>query len=203
MSYPNRLLPQPNYIKISNCTELLNCFLIRHTSSKEVIDIVTNKLKQELVVLQTDHLRDYSNNLLGIFELDDIYWSIQANENKERLIASWENGVEVTVPAVPFDFSVDYSRGYFFLEISKCHEKVVPFEDATSTVVKCILIHTPINSNFWHFSLRWLCDGVDSTKLENKTKRRRFLAAARIFIIEKATFEVPPVYILSRANYIA
>ena len=53
-----------------------------------------------------------------------------------------------------------------------------------------MLLHTPINANYWHFSLRWFCDGEDVLGWTEK-KRRRILTAAKTFIIERAFFEEP------------
>jgi len=190
MIYPNRLLPQPNYKIITWHPALRKHFLIHFTTTKDLVDPITSKLKQSLVVYRTDHLRDYSNNLLGVFIVDDIYWSVQESNNKQYLLGEWNVGEGVIPPQVPTEYRKDGSRGYFFLRIDDCHEVVVPYQDATAITPVCVLLHTPINSNFWHFSLRWFCDGQDILEWDEK-RRRRILTAARSFIIERAFFQEP------------
>ena len=114
MNYPNRLLPQVNFKKIVWSENLKGSFLIHFTDTKDIIDPKTTKLRQVLVVKRTDHLRDYSNNLLGVFLTDDIYWAIQEGDNKEYLIAEWNIGEAVIPPVVPADYKKDTDRGFFF-----------------------------------------------------------------------------------------
>ena len=66
MNYPARLLPQSNYKKIEWSDNLHPLFLLRHTPTQDLLDD-TNKLKEEYIAKQTDHLRDLSTNLLGEF----------------------------------------------------------------------------------------------------------------------------------------
>lgn len=191
MTYPGRLLPQPHFKKITWHESLRHQFLIHYTDTNDLVDPVTNKLKPSLVVKRTDHLRDYSNNLLGVFVTDDIFWSIQQSDEKEYFIAEWEVGETVIPPEVPSECKKDENRGYFFLSVNNCQEAIIPYQDDTSTETICMLLHTPTNSNFWHFSLRWFCDGLDIIDWKDNGKKRRILTAAKAFIIEKAFFEEP------------
>ena len=200
MSYPKRLLPQPDFKKIVLSEDLRNNFLIHYAETKDLIDPETKKLRQTLVVKRTDHLRDYSNNLLGVFLTDDIFWAIQEGDNKEYLIGEWSIGDAVIPPVVPLDCKKDTDRGYFFLSIKDCHEVVVPYSDDTKITPMCILLHTPTNANFWHFSLRWFCDGNDILGWTDK-QRRRILTTAKTFIIERAFFEEPFFEQLGKDQY--
>jgi hypothetical protein len=191
MSYPNRLLPQQDYKKICWFEDLRKYFLVHTTETKENIDPQTGKLKISLVVRQTDHLKDYSNNLLGVFLIDDVYWIPNSNSaNRLYYREAWVEGDCVIPPVVPSDFDINVNKGYFFLKISDFHEVVINFEDNTFASPICRLLHTPTNSNFWHFSLRWYFDGKD---LESWTEgiKRRMKTSAKAFIIEKAFFEEP------------
>lgn len=166
--------------------------MIHFTDDKEIIDPYTNKLHIDYVVKFTNHLRDYSNNLLGVFLVDDIYWALQDCPNKDYFMAKWKEGMEVKNPKVPDEYDQEESRGYFFLDIGDCHEEVVKFEDdqCKHSNPVCMVMHTPTNSNFWHFSLRWFFDGQD---LESWTGgiKRRMKTSAKAFIIEKAFFDEP------------
>ncbi len=200
MAYPSRLLPQPHFKKIAWDETLRKCFLIHFTDSKDYIDPITQKLHIKMVVRRTDHLRDYSNNLLGVFIIDDIYWAVQESENKEYLIADWIEKSKVKTPIVPNEIEKNENRGYFFLPINNCHDKIVPYEDDDTIKPVCKLIHTPTNSNFWHFSLRWLCNGVDILDWTEK-ERRRILTAAKTFIIETASYNEPYFQELATIHY--
>ena len=191
MTYPIRLLPQPHFKNIDWQESLKNHYLIHYTDSKDLIDPNTEKLRISLVVRQTDHLRDYSNNLLGVFLVDDIYWAVnKESPNKEYFGELWTVGSSVNVPKVPIDFYRKEDRGYFFLKVSNCHGKVVQFEDDTCVSPECKLLHTPTNGNFWHFSLRWFFNDQD---LESWTAaiKRRMKTSAKAFIVENAFFKEP------------
>ncbi len=54
----------------------------------------------------------------------------------------------------------------------------------------CKVIHTPINANFWHCSVRWFCDDKDSSEM-TKGERRRVLSTAKTFLIEHAYLDLP------------
>ncbi|MDR0572451.1 MAG: hypothetical protein LBG96_00205 [Tannerella sp.] len=70
MNYPAKLLPQSNYKKIEWSDDLHPLFLLRHAPTQDLLDD-TNKLKEEYITKQTDHLRDLSTNLLGEFSIED------------------------------------------------------------------------------------------------------------------------------------
>ncbi|CAN5176735.1 hypothetical protein BH23BAC1_BH23BAC1_50220 [soil metagenome] len=191
MNYPNRLLPQPNF-KIIHWDELLkNHYLIHYTPTKDLIDPETKKLKIEYVVRQTNHLRDYSNNLLGVFLVEDIFWvPVKKSPKVDYFGAAWKDNTPVLTPNIPEDYIKDEERGYFFMKISDCHSEIVEFNDGTFASPECIVLHTPINANFWHFSLRWLFEGKDLQKWSGAIERR-MRTSAKAFILEKAFFEEP------------
>ena len=190
MCYPTRLLPQQHFKLMSWDDELKKHYLIHFTETKELKDPITNKLKIGLVVRQTDHLRDYSNNLLGVFLVEDIYWAIQKCPNKDILTDEWVEGSKVSEPIVPDEFKKDDSRGYFFMKMEECEDAVIDYLDDPNIKPKCKVLHTPTNSNYWHFSLRWFVNGVDILTWTDK-ERRRILTSAKSFIIERAHFDEP------------
>ena len=56
----------------------------------------------------------------------------------------------------------------------------------------CHVLHTPIKSNFWHFSLRWHDEKGDLiTDKKAKGDRKRVLTAAKSLIQEFAQLESP------------
>lgn len=201
MTYPSRLLPKSYFKKILWKGSLKNYYLIHYTETKDLIDPNTQKLKISFVVKQTDHLRDYSNNLLGVFLVDDVYWgSTNESSKKAYYQDEWEVGNEVETPKIPDEFIRYEDRGYFFLNIDNCHEEIVHFDDITSASPVCKLLHTPTNANFWHFSLRWFFNGKDLEKWSGGIKRR-MKTSAKAFIVERAFFGEPVFEELDQSMY--
>lgn len=189
MSYPIHLLPNKNFNRIGWHKELNNHYLIRYTHNQDFID-EDGKLKPSSLVPQTDHLRDFSTSLLGKFNIKDIYLKI-IGDNEEYFLAEWEEGTQVIIPAFNEDFSIDLTRGCFFFCIGDLHNvKLSKYEDGTEVIPFCSIIHTPINCNFWHFSIRWFHNGVDLISW-SPNKRRRILSSARAFLIERAIIQEP------------
>lgn len=123
MEYPNRLLPKPQYKRIHWHESLRNHFLIHFTDQKDIRDPNTNKLHIKHVVKRTDHLRDYSTNLLGIFLVDDIYWALQDCPDKDYFMDEWEEGTEVKKPKVPGEYDREENPRSHRRDLS--HAKVV------------------------------------------------------------------------------
>jgi hypothetical protein len=196
MQYPARILPQPNFKKIQNIHLLHNFHLIHFTETKDNRDENDGKARPHSIVLVTDNLRDFSNSLLGTFEVDDIYLEVVKGEFKTYFSADWEEGSTIDpIPHHGKDFIVNNKRGFFFLAISDCNGHEVTYSDGSNVNPVCRVLHTPTNGNFWHMSLRWFHNGQDISELEEKQRRRsevkRVLTAAKAFIQEKATFEIP------------
>ena len=67
MSYPSHLLPKPDYQVIEWHDLLRLCYLIRSTSTPNVLDADTGKVRAKFVNDGSrEQLKDYSNNLLGL-----------------------------------------------------------------------------------------------------------------------------------------
>ncbi len=201
MEYPDRLLPKPHYKFISWNDSLCNNYLIHYTEDKDIINPETGKLYIQHVVKQTDHLKNYSNSLLGIYIVDDIYWAIQDCPDKQYLIADWEINSKVRTPRIPEEYQRDESRGCFFLRIGDCNAETVEFEDSTYANPVCHIVHTPTNANFWHVSVKWLFNGQDIESWSNGIKRR-MKTTAKAFIVERAFFIEPFYEELDSVNYI-
>lgn len=77
--YPEHLLPCSHYhiIEQNDFLSQSGLVLIRHIESDKVKRIGnTDLLHPDCIQIQSDHLRDLSNNLLGIFKKDDIFYGI-------------------------------------------------------------------------------------------------------------------------------
>ncbi len=193
MDYPNRLLPVATHHKILFTSAHNGCWLVRHTSDDDIWDEFGG-LKDEAVTIQTDHLRDYSTNVLGEYQPNDVYFHIlKVSPVHGVLMAEWNEGNAVDSPEWPQDFGYDDGRGYYFLNVGKFQGvEFVAYSDSTGVKPVCKVLHTPINANFWHCSLRWFYDGIDTIEWEKK-RRRRILETAKSYIKEQAK-RTEPIY---------
>jgi hypothetical protein len=189
MNYPSRLLPQPNYKHIDFNQKHQNCFLLRHTETQNIKDEF-GKLRADCLAAQTDHLKDYSTNLFPNFILEDAKIRILKSENFGYFTQLWNDDILNNMPQHPIDFEIAENRGLFFLRIGEINYIVLNnFDDSLPSKPVCRVIHTPININFWHCSLRWFCNDKDSSEM-TKSERRRVLSAAKTFLIEHAYFDL-------------
>lgn len=189
-------MPRPHFRKISDAATLRGLHLIHFTDSKDNKDPNDGKVKVSSIVRQTDHLRDYSNSLLGTFRVNDVFIELLESEKKSYFNSEWAEGHALEViPQHKQHFILNGERGYFFLSIDDCHNHEIEYVDGSSVKPLCKVIHTPTNSNFWHISLRWLFNGQDIADLSEKERKkgdaRKVLTAAKAFIQEKGSFESP------------
>ncbi|MCU0338505.1 MAG: hypothetical protein MUE30_01365 [Spirosomaceae bacterium] len=189
--YPDYLLPRPEYQLIvfgDETPALPTHFLIRHTETEDIKDEFGN-LRSDCVAFQTDHLHDYSTNLLGIFQIEDLRWKWLKGTICGDLWTIGEDGLQ---PVLEQDVTITENRGAFFLKIKELHQQLfdLPAPVENTEKVECHVLHTPTRANFWHFSLRWIIEGEDTTNWEKK-RRRKVLETARSIIITLAIFEQP------------
>lgn len=189
MHYPTTLLPETSY-RILQFDDLPpNLYLVRHTETIDILDEYGG-LKSECVALQTDHLRDYSTNLLGEFAPEDCRLQLlKTGPNYSQLRDLWQEETPVLTPSDGVDFDLSLERGWFFLKVDDFHQASFGTVSKDLPVLPtCTVLHTPINCNYWHCSLRWILQGVD---LETVKGNKYVLKLARSFIIENAIFNEP------------
>ncbi len=193
MSYPARLLPQPNFRIMKWRDELRLCYLIRTTSSAEIIDNDTGKVRAKFVTDGSrEQLKDYSTNLLGTFRPSDSAIQIEKSERKPYLTAPWEEG-ETVAPPMEQDFSILTDYGCFYYQIGALQDFPQPFSIANQPgyVGNCYVIHTPTKANFWHFSVRWKIGAQDIEQALTESQRKNLLGLVRSFLIERAIISLP------------
>jgi hypothetical protein len=152
MIYPAKLLPQSDYRKIEWSDDLLPLFLLRHTPTQDLLDDA-DKLKEEYIAKQTDHLRDLSTNLLGEFSIEDNKIEVI---NKEFFL-EWNEGDDASEPIYNEDFVVSENRGCFYWnigEIISLKFSHIDIIDKKYYRLYFYILHTPVRCNFWHFSIR-------------------------------------------------
>ena len=199
MEYPAHLLPLKNYKIIDfDKANLGFGYLVRHTDDTDIRDAYGH-LKGELIAIQSDHLRDYSTNLLGIFQLSDLQWQFK-RETPCTLL--WYPGDEAHRPTEQEVTLITQKRGCFFLNIATFNQArfSTKVEQEGEQQIACKIIHSPVKSNFWHCSLRWLCNDQGSHEW-NKGKMNRMKAYIRSFISQKAELNEPVYQAIDPVTY--
>lgn len=182
--YPKRLIPNSQYRHIKQ-TDLLTqsgLVLIRHIESDKVQRIAdSNLLHPDCIQIQSDHLRDLSNNLLGIFKKEDVFWGIKS-ECKGVFCALWEENVNGLIPRNDECFK-DEGRGFFFIPIDKLLNCNLP--EVQEQKCHFMLFHTPTKCNFWHVSLRLLnSESIEISELNlSKGKKHKIWKSAKDFLL--------------------
>jgi hypothetical protein len=156
MKYPSQLLPQYRYKNI-NCN-IDNFHLIRHIDPKEgdtVIDSETGNIKLKYIADPTKHIADYSTSLLSRFKIQHIKIALTSEGKNLYNFYCFPNR-RVKKPIYDTDFCTISNRQFFTIKISSLNRKHIFFETSNGKdEAQCVIEHTPMRWNFWHFSVRW------------------------------------------------
>ncbi|NUQ24842.1 MAG: hypothetical protein HUU34_12895 [Saprospiraceae bacterium] len=194
MNYPGHLLPKPDYCCIPWMKELQGYFLLRSAPSSDLLDAETGMVRARFILgdnQSREILKDYSTNLLGIFTPDDAAIKLTNNGRKAYLVGLWSEGEEVT-PPVEDDFEVLQDFGFFFYPIGVIHEFPQPLDIASKpqyTEARCYICHTPVRSNFWHFSVRWKVGQADAADVLTTKELKGLMSMVKAFLIEHAVID--------------
>jgi len=196
MTYPEHLLPQSNYKIISSTDELCLCTLVRHTSSKDLYLLGTEMIDPDKLQIQSNHLKDLSTNILGIFELNDIYISV----TNSSFFELWSLGDITEAPLINKDFILNNERGYFLFSINDIKNLKLPLIQNYTIVFD--VIHTPTKCNFWHFSIRAFSDNIEISELPVSNKQKRMIwKSLKDFLVAIAFTNSTGFHILKRDSY--
>ena len=130
-----------------------------------------------------------------MFNTQDAALEWQKSSQKAYFTAAWDEGTSVNTPS-----EVDYIQretfGYFFFAVKDLHEYPQPI--AISMVLphlqaRCYVCHTPVNGNFWHFSVRWKVGADDVEDALTKNERRDLLGLVKVFLKTKAIVDAASV----------
>lgn len=199
MAFPNHLLPQQDYSKIAWQDELRQHFLLRTTPTSDIIDPETKMVRARFVLGDgqgRDNLKDYSTNLWGIYTAPDAAIQMFKGEHFDYWVGAWEPGEAVSSPA-PDEYIVRDEFGCFFYAIGAIADFPQPIAIANKlyyTQAHCYVCHTPVRSNFWHFSVRWKIGEEDIEDVLSSKERRDLLGFVCTFLIEHAMVKTPDVY---------
>jgi hypothetical protein len=201
MQYPEILLPQTHFKCI--VSELAEHHICRTSPTKDYINPLTNRIKDEELCERASDFFDYSTNHLGQFELDHNYFGLTGEERK-YFRSYWDFINEVKKPKFEQDFVFDNSRGIFFFRIGDIHKSIhFPITNSKQKADKltAIVKHTPSNSNFWHFSIRWVDkDGAEVSPNESKWKNP-IIATIRAKLQEVFIQPTPPSRLIPDTDY--
>lgn len=172
MAYPIDILPRPGY-KLIDC-DLSEFFLLRIVFPKEnetLTDPETGKIKLEYICSPRERIIDLSFNLLGIYKSE--YISIQLTDaGKEKYSHYCPPDTQVEIPELDIDYINEDNRSFWCIPINKLHEHTFPYEKGEETFSTiCLVVHTPMLWNFWHFSLHWKINDQIVTSIQKENKR--------------------------------
>jgi hypothetical protein len=202
MQYPEVLLPQQRFKCVT--TDLSEHHLCRTSKTKDFINPVTERIKDEALCENPTEFFDYSTNHLGQFEHEHNYISFCGNDKKYFRLY-WDFLSEVKQPNFNEDFIFDNSKGIFFLRIGDIHNNIhFPIKNSTQKddSVTAIVKHTPSNSNFWHFSIRWVDQNGNEINVNDSKWKHPIIATIRASIQEIVILANPESIPISDENYI-
>ena len=193
MNYPEQLLPRQNFKQIT--ANLSGYFLCRKVLDKTLIqEPLPAILPEELLGIATPNdCFDYSTNLPGVFELDHNKIEF-VGDQKAYFRNYWDWISEVTTPFYRQDFIINENTGWFFLTIDKINGLTIPFNRKSqlplNETATAVVVHTSSNSNFWHFSIKWIdANGYISTT--NSKWKNHIVATVRALFSELVLLEYP------------
>jgi len=198
MKYPDEILPNPNY-KLITC-DLSNYYLIRYTNSNRKEDIYDEELKQVKLTQICDpssNINDLSTSLLGVFETTYIKIAL-TTLGIQNYSHYCEPDTVVEIPIFNSDFTIKDSRGYWIVLIGDINKLIADYtrgENNMKFKAECVIMHTPMKWNYWHFSIRWYTDELGYWhQLEDKIKTKlskRLAHEARSSIAKFAKIDEP------------
>jgi len=195
MNYPIRLLPQANYKEIE--CDLSSHFLIRVIKTKEINEIVnseTGLVKIEHIFSPRRHGSDLSTSLLGVFEISHI--QIELTElGKTKYSHYCKPNDEISPPLHEQDYLINSNRHFWVVNIKDIMNAEVEYLDSSLPFkANCVIMHTPMKWNFWHFSIRWKTkDGFwnSLTPKEQEKLAKRLGTEVRAYISKYARIDEP------------
>lgn len=204
--YPERLIPKPNYRIIDNDVIMSQngLWLIRHVESDAVRYLGnTNTLSPDSIKIQSDHLRDLSNNLLGIFQIEDIFFGINKS-HADYYCDCWDGTSECKIPSDDHFFR-DKNREHYFIPVDDLLKERITIENVMNDTAETYhfkILHTPTRCNYWHISIRVYND--ENQEVSNidvsKKKKSRIWKAVRDYLITFVKYEVEDEYTVLAPN---
>jgi hypothetical protein len=205
MDYPLEILPNPLY-KVIDC-DLSAHFLIRLIDANdinEIIDSDTFEIKLKYIYSPEERIDDLSFSLLGIYGFRHI--NLQFTEvGKDKFMHYCRPDELVGIPVYEAEFTNDANRHFWCISIHRLNNEHFAYtrgKDPFTAI--CLVEHSPMKWNYWHFSLRWQTDLGRLEELEEKLRRKvakRIGHSARVILSHFARVERPEHPILPAKCY--
>jgi len=199
MNYPEALIPRLHFKRIE--IDLSEYWLCRTTPNLDLLKRNNGRFKEE-ALYQNDNweeLYDYSTNLPGYFRLTDNFLTLQG-DGRKYFRSYWDFQEEVRIPVFEEDFTIDESKGIFFLPIVDIHRKIqFPFKHPPKLIddiLTAIVVHTPTRSNFWHFSICWEDAQQNIINPSSSRWKEDCIATMRAFLMELIETKAPEVNVI-------
>lgn len=177
MSYPDRLIPKRELVLLDGHQQHGRRF-IRHFEcepGKQIDDYVdsNNIIDPKSVADPKKRVVDYSVNLNGDFLPEDVKFEIIQNEHLYH--ADWETGRDGIKPNEE-DYHINDDRTPLFFFVEDLYQFESLQIDGKKIEVR--IEHKPVNCNYWHFTLNWLCD----EEILQESKKRGLLGKIRLLL---------------------
>jgi hypothetical protein len=210
MIYPAQILPNSNY-KCIEC-DLSKHYLIRFTESNERVDLFDeslNQVKQTQICHPSENMRDLSTSLLGVFETSFIKINL-TEAGKKKYNEYCDPDIVVETPVFNTDFIVKENRGFWVVLIGDINKIIADYtvgDIDTKFKATCIIEHTPMKWNYWHFSIRWNIEKkgfwhkLELNESQRKKLGKRLGHEARATIAKFARIQEPCFSALETVNY--
>lgn len=198
MPYPIHLIPQKDYriLPIEELSLIERLCLIRFQRKKISLLPASGCIDPNSVEISTSQLGDLSNNLLGIFTIEDIYWGLYQVDGKMSPKYDYWDGKEECILPSEEECYKDETREFYFLLVDTINN--IPFPDVVikrdskgnpiKTAQFIIKVsHTPTKCNFWHFSLRIYDDAGEDVEMLAMTKgeKRNVKLVIKNFLMDR------------------
>jgi len=183
MIYPIEILPDQNR-KLISC-DISKHFLIRSTKTNipsDLRDDVTGEIYQRTICSPSENIVDLSTSIFGVFSIQHNLIEL-TSKGKLKYGSYCEPDINVEIPLLEIDFSIDNEKGFWVILIEKICNQLVEYTfgdipNRTFTA-QCAVVHTPALWNFWHYSVKWFLidydcylDRVEDVKLKSKIAKR-------------------------------
>ncbi|WP_157358368.1 hypothetical protein [Winogradskyella sp. J14-2] len=159
MDYPSDIIPSPDKKELA--CDLSDCIIFRFYVSNPELDFLNKGdmyINQKYISDPSSNISDLSTNLYGVFTIED--GKIQIFGDKKSYYYEYcKVNDEIEIPVYNVDFQLVNNRSFWYMKISKINNEEAQYNNpnpqAKSFKAKCIIVHTPMRWNYWHFSLRW------------------------------------------------
>lgn len=208
--YPEKLIPKPCYriVDDESLMAVKGLWLVRHVEpgEKEMFVGNTQTLNPDCIEIVSNHLRDLSNNLLGVFEASDVCWGI-AKPHIATYTRNW-NGEELCGAPLPGHYFRDDRRGCYFIPVDPLLKERINVLNVSTGITETYrfkILHTPTVCNYWHVSIRvYNIQGAEVSGMPVGDKRkRRIWKAMKDYLVtsvvttsepETVTYLMPAIY---------